>query len=117
MSCTSNDGCLEWTEQAPIPFDQWKALLSKLTKEETTKQLFSFQWNTKSVCFLFFSFYRLSSNSNPHHRTRSRQASSSPVKKQDRQALPKNQVFTDTTVDSFLISSTNITQSAIGAFS
>ena len=41
MSGTSNHGCVEWTEQAPIPFDQWKALLSKLTREETTKQFLS----------------------------------------------------------------------------
>lgn len=118
MSYATNNGSLEWTEQAPIPFDQWKALLYKLTKDETTKQFFCFHWNTR-VCFLRFVFHRLSSNSNPHHRTRSRHtsSSSSPTKKQDRQALPRNQVFTDTTVDSFLISSTNIIPSAIGMFS
>lgn len=83
----------------------------QINKRRNYKAIIPF--HSKTVLFLFFDFYRLSSNSNSHRRSRSRQASSS-TKKQDRQSVGRNQVFTDTAVDSFFISSANITQSAIG---
>ncbi len=42
MTCANSDEYFEWSDQIPISFGQWKSILSKLTKEETTKQLFSF---------------------------------------------------------------------------
>jgi hypothetical protein len=42
MTCTSNDGYFESTDQVPISFDHWKAILSKLKKEEISKQFDSF---------------------------------------------------------------------------
>ena len=74
----------------------------QINKRRNYKAIISFHSNT--FPFLFLDFYRLSSNSNSHHRSRSRQASSS-TKKQDRQSVGRNQVFTDTAVDSFFISS------------
>jgi hypothetical protein len=38
----SSDGYSKWTDQSPFSFARWKSILSKLTNEETTKQLFSF---------------------------------------------------------------------------
>jgi hypothetical protein len=40
MTCASNEEHFAWTDKSPISFDQWKAILSKLTKEEAVKQLF-----------------------------------------------------------------------------
>jgi len=38
MTCTTNETCYQWTEQTPIPFDQWKSLLAKLTRNNDRKQ-------------------------------------------------------------------------------
>lgn len=40
MTCASDNGYSERTNQSPITFAQWKRILSKLTKEEAIKQLF-----------------------------------------------------------------------------
>jgi hypothetical protein len=62
--------------------------------------------------FIFLYFIRLSSNAT--RPSRSRQYSSPAAKRQERQSLPRNQIFSDTTADSMLGSSSNVVQSAIG---
>ncbi|CAF3510862.1 unnamed protein product [Rotaria sordida] len=89
---TSSSGYLTWAEEVPISFTEWKTILSKLTKEEIKK--------------------RLSSNSDSHRLSTSRQYSPT-TKRNERQSLPRNNVFGDSVIDSFLVSSSssNITQS------
>jgi hypothetical protein len=72
-------------------------------------------WNSFELNSIFLYFNRISSSSNPHHRSPSRQSSCS-SKKQDRQSLTRNRAFGDTVVDSFLVSSasSNIPQTSIG---
>ncbi len=37
MTCTSNNEYFELSEQTPISFTQWKAILSQLKQKETAK--------------------------------------------------------------------------------
>lgn len=41
MAFATRSSYFSWPEQVPISFTEWKALLSKLTKEELTKRLLS----------------------------------------------------------------------------
>jgi hypothetical protein len=110
MTCTSNDGYFETTDQIPISFDHWKAILAKLKREEISNQfdhVFLFSVNS-----IFLIFNRLSSNANTLRRSRSRQISST-TKRQDRQSLPRNQVFSDANAESFLGSSSSSSSNAI----
>ncbi|CAF2120497.1 unnamed protein product [Rotaria magnacalcarata] len=90
MAYAIRSSYFSWPEQVPISFTEWKTLLSKLTKEEINK--------------------RLSSTSDLHQLTTARQYSSA-TKRTD-QSLARNQVFNDTIVDSFLVSSSNGVQSS-----
>ncbi|CAF3144071.1 unnamed protein product [Rotaria socialis] len=90
MAYATRSSYFSWPEQVPISFTEWKTLLSKLTKEEINK--------------------RLSSTSDPHRLTTARQYS--PTTKRTDQSLSRNQVFNDTIVDSFLVSSSNNAQSS-----
>ncbi|CAF3591187.1 unnamed protein product [Rotaria sordida] len=85
MICQGDSPFFQWTAQVPISFTEWKYVLTKLTPKETSKL----------------------SSSDPHFR------STPQINKQDRQSLPRNQVFGDTVVDTFLASSSNIAQSSI----
>ncbi|CAF3421260.1 unnamed protein product [Rotaria sp. Silwood1] len=94
MSYGTSSGYFAWTEEVPISFTEWKTILSKLTKEEIKK--------------------RLSANSESHRLSTSHQYSPT-TKKNERQSLPKNSVFGDAVVDSFLVSSSsssNLVQSS-----
>jgi hypothetical protein len=110
MIYASSSDYFQRAEQVPISFSEWKAILSRLTTKEATRQLFRlFQ-----IIYIVIYFNRLSSSTDAHRRSKSRQYSS-PTKKKERQLLPRNQVFGGTVVDSFLLSSTsNIAQSSIG---
>ena len=115
MTCKSDDGYIETIDQVPISFDHWKTILAKLKKEEISNQFDDFFW----VNSIFLFFNRLSSNANTLRRSRSRQISST-TKRQDRQSLPRNQVFSDANAESFLgssSSSSNAIQSTLGSFS
>lgn len=95
MTCTNCDDFYPWVDQTPLSFTQWKTILSRFPIQQPK-------------CFhridflhrLVFSLSRLFSS--PDHHTRSLV----PLKKPDRSILPRNQVFNDGVVDSFLVSST-----------
>ncbi|CAF2423860.1 unnamed protein product [Rotaria sp. Silwood2] len=92
MSYGTSSGYFSWTEEVPISFTEWKTILSKLTKEEIKK--------------------RLSTNSESHRLSTSRQYSPT-TKKNERQSQPRNSVFGDPVIDSFLVSSSsNLAQSS-----
>ncbi|CAF2193683.1 unnamed protein product [Rotaria magnacalcarata] len=83
---SSNDSpFFQWTNQVPISFTDWKCILSTITTKETSKLSSSDQ-----LC-----------------------RSTAQIPKSDRQSLPRNQVFGDKVVESFIASSSNLTQSSI----
>ncbi|CAF2512179.1 unnamed protein product [Rotaria sp. Silwood2] len=85
MISPSDSTFFQWTTQVPISFTEWKYILSKLKTNENSKL----------------------SSPDPHCRTTPQ------INKQERQSLPRNQVFGGTIVDSFLASSSTIAQSSI----
>ncbi|CAM2714536.1 unnamed protein product [Rotaria socialis] len=81
----SDSPFFQWTNQVPISFTDWKCILSTITTKETSKLSSSDQ-----LC-----------------------RSTTQITKSDRQSLPRNQVFGDKTVESFIASSSNLAQSSI----
>jgi hypothetical protein len=117
MTCTGDSDLSQWSNPIPMSFDEWKSILSQWTTPKTTKCF------SNSFPFFFFFFFcfviadlsgLLDLNRLPTSAADSHRQSNSPGKKQERAALPRNQVFGDSIVDSFLISqSSNILQSSI----
>lgn len=101
--CSNDSPFFQWTTQVPISFTEWKCILSAIPTKDSSKCLSILK---KIIIIHLCSIDRLSS-SDPICR------SSSQLTKSDRQSLPRNQVFGDKVVDSFVTSASNLVQSSI----